>query len=456
MKIKLEKFFYHFYKILFGLGLRVYYKKITVSGLDKIPDNKPIITASNHPTGLMDVFLASHQIKRQIKFTAAGSLFKDKLQAAFLTSVGTIPVYRRKDSPDEQDKNIESFEHCFRELESGGAIGFYPEGTSHPEPRVNPIKTGAARVAIQAEDRNNFELSLLIIPIGINSLYPGKFRGTVFVNIGNPIVVNKYQQAYQQDPVEAVNHLTAEIQTGMEACAFHIQHDSLMNIFEALKTIGIDEIKLPEKNVKYETEKIYRIIKKLQEKFADKKIGEDGEQSVSAKRLKSISQDLNDLNNRMQAFGIAGHPYQGIKTVLKLKALFFVLIMGLPILVPSILINTLPFLLSKNLGKKLAGKDVTLIPAGRLMMGTVIFLIFYLLLFIILGVTIGFLKAILCCAFLAVCGYFTLWYWEVLKGVVNATQKIFCWLTKKTEILDLSKQRKLLLDEINKLVLTQN
>jgi 1-acyl-sn-glycerol-3-phosphate acyltransferase len=451
MKINLQKFFYHFYKTLFGLGLRTYYKKIIVIGLDNIPKDKPIITTSNHPTGLMDVFLASHYIKRQIKFTAAGTLFKDKFQAAFLTSAGTIPVYRRKDSPGEQDKNIESFEHCFQELESGGAIGFYPEGTSHPEPWVNSIKTGAARVALQAEERNNFELNLSVIPIGINSLYPGKFRSSVFVNIGESIAVKRYQETYQQDPVKAVNHLTAEIQQRMETCAFHIQHDSLMNIFEAFKTIGIDEIKLPEKNVKSETEKIYRIIKTLQEKFDDKEIGENGEQYASSKRLKSISQDLNDLDNQMQEFGIAGHPYQGIKTVLKFKALLIVLIIGLPILVPSILINILPFLFSKNLGKKLAGKDVTLIPAGRLMMGTVIFLIFYLLLFIILGATIGFLKAMLFCAFLTVCGYLTLWYWEVLDGLVNATQKILYWFTNKTEILDLSTQRKLLLDEIYKL-----
>ncbi|UCE07467.1 MAG: 1-acyl-sn-glycerol-3-phosphate acyltransferase, partial [bacterium] len=434
MKINLEQFFYHFYKTLFSLGLRIYYKKITVSGLDKIPVDKPIITTSNHPTGLMDVFLASHHIKRQIKFTAAGALFKDKLQAAFLTSVGTIPVFRRKDSPGEQDKNIKSFEHCFRELESSGAIGFYPEGTSHPEPWVNPIKTGAARVALQAEDRNNFELNLLIIPIGINSLHPGKFRGSVLVNIGDPITVKKYLQAYQQDPVEAVNKLTAEIQKGMEACAFHIQDNSLTNIFEALKIVGIDEIKLPPKNVKRETEKIYRIIKTLQQKFADKKIGEDGEQSVSSKRLKSISQDLNDLANRMQALAISGHPFQGMKTGLKFIAFLFRIILGLPFIIPAILANVLPFILSKNLGQKLAGKDLTLIPAGRLMMGTVIFLFFYLLFFRILAFSIGLFKAVVTCALLLAGGYLTLWYWEVVKGFVDAFQKIFLWLTKREKL----------------------
>jgi 1-acyl-sn-glycerol-3-phosphate acyltransferase len=149
MKKVTERFIYYLFRNLITIGLRVYYKEVTVSGLEKFPVNNPVMTVSNHPTGLMDVFLVLYHIKKQIKFTAAGSLFKDKLQATFLTSAGAIPLYRQKDTPDEMDKNVDSFENCFQELETGGAIGFYPEGTSHPEPWVNPIKTGAARIALQ-------------------------------------------------------------------------------------------------------------------------------------------------------------------------------------------------------------------------------------------------------------------------------------------------------------------
>jgi glycerol-3-phosphate O-acyltransferase/dihydroxyacetone phosphate acyltransferase len=448
MKKFQKKFFYHFYKTLFGLGLRAYYKKICVSGLDKIPANKPIITTSNHPTGLMDVFLASHHIKRQIKFTAAGALFKDKLQAAFLTSVGTIPVYRRKDSPGEQDKNLESFEHCFQELESGGAIGFYPEGTSHPEPWVNPIKTGAARVALQAEQRNDFKLNLLIIPIGVNSPHPGKFRETVFVNIGDPIAANKYQQAYQQDPIEAVNQLTAEIQQGMEACAFHIRDDAMMNIFEAFKIVGIIEIEINGPKIACEAEKIFNIIKTFQKKDDDK----NDKESESSKRFEVISQELNNLKQHVQIQGISGTPFQGTKTVLEFTASLFTLILALPILIPSIVINILPFMLSKNLGKKLAGKDLTLIPAGRLMMGTVIFLLFYLLLFIILAVSIGFLKAIAICAVLLICGYLTFWCWEILKRAVNTFRKLILWGTQRDKVKELIEIRCSLFKKVNEIL----
>jgi 1-acyl-sn-glycerol-3-phosphate acyltransferase len=216
MKMITERFLYHFFRYLVSIGLRFYYKDIKVIGLDKFPRDNPIITASNHPTGLMDVFLVLYHVKKQIKFTAAGGLFKNKLQAAFLTSAGAIPLYRRKDTPNEMDKNVESFENCYQELEACGAIGFYPEGTSHPEPWVNQIRTGAARLAMQAEDRNNFNLNLKVVPIGINSLKPGSFRGSVFVKFGNPISLKKYNDPYRKNSVEAVEQLTAEIQKEME------------------------------------------------------------------------------------------------------------------------------------------------------------------------------------------------------------------------------------------------
>ena len=453
MNVNLEKFFYHFYKTLFSLGLRIYYRKITVAGLDKIPLNEPIITASNHPTGLMDVFLASHHITRQIKFTAAGALFRDKLQAAFLTSVGTIPVYRRKDSPGEQDKNVASFEHCFRELESGGAIGFYPEGTSHPEPWVNPIKTGTARVALQAEDRNDFGLNLSIVPLGINSLHPGKFRSSVFVNIGDPIEVKKYQQAYQQDSMEAVSSLTAEIQQGMETCTFHIQDDSVMNIFDSLKVVGVIGINLPGKNIKSEPEKIYRLIKAWQEKFHIREINKDRVEDDSLKKIGSISKSLNDIKKRMQTYGIVGYPFQGSKTVLRFIVLVLILILGLPIILPSVLINIFLVTLSKNLGKKLAGKDFSLIPAGRLMMGTVIFLLFYLLFFIMLIFFVGLLKTLAISTFFIIGGYLSLWYWEAIKGFGDTWRKIFLWLMEKEVMRNLIQERDDVIELINSLLI---
>ena len=53
--------------------------------------------------------------------------------------------------------------------------------------------------------------------------------------------------------------------------------------------------------------------------------------------------------------------------------------------------------------------------------------------------------------FLIFGGYLTLWYWDAIKGCSEIIRKILLWLTTKNDIMDLNKQRQLLLNEINKI-----
>src|SRR4030095_1974172 len=84
---------------------------------------------------------------------------RNPLGARFLLACGAIPVYRKQDAPAPGDgvgvvgaeRNVHAFTACFRTLGAGGLIGIYPEGTTHAEPRVQRIKTGAARVALAYE-----------------------------------------------------------------------------------------------------------------------------------------------------------------------------------------------------------------------------------------------------------------------------------------------------------------
>ncbi len=446
MKMITEGFYYHIFRNLFGIGLRVYYKKISVSGLEKFPTKNPVMTVSNHPTGLMDVFLAGYHIRRQIKFTAAGGLFKDKLQAAFLTRVGVIPLYRHKDTPDEMDKNVESFESCFKELESGGAIGFYPEGTSHPEPRVNPIKTGAARIALQAEERNDFNLNLQIVPIGINSLKPGVFRQTVFVKFGDPILLKKYRSSYKINPKQTVERLTAEIQKEMERCTFHIALDPLLHLFNAFQIIGLDDIKPGNPNLNNKVEKIFSLIKIL-----ENKIGRD-EQAFKDNKIKSLANTSVELIQKMQASALIDHPFNGIKTVVKFLYSFLVSLIGFPLALAAMLANILPFIAAKNLGRKIAGKDISLIPAARLMSGVVIYLFYYMFLFIIIGLITGIINSIVICSALLVGGYLALWYLEAVKTFSIVSKKIYYRFTKRQMINELVSMRAKIINDINRLV----
>ena len=65
-------------------------------------------------------------------------------------------------------------------------MALFPEGHSHNEPRRLPLKTGAARIALETEARHG-PLGLKIVPVGLTYDEKGKFRSRVLVRVGDPI-----------------------------------------------------------------------------------------------------------------------------------------------------------------------------------------------------------------------------------------------------------------------------
>src|SRR5206468_1914173 len=82
--------------------------------------------------------------------------------------------------------NADTFRACFEALERGGLIGIYPEGTTHTEARVQRIKTGAARIALEYESRRAAAGGppLSLIPAGLTFEARKSFRGRVRVSFG--------------------------------------------------------------------------------------------------------------------------------------------------------------------------------------------------------------------------------------------------------------------------------
>ena len=184
--------------------------------VDIVPASGPVLLCINHPNNLIDSLLVSGVLPRKVHYLATAALFRNPLVARFLAACGAIPVYRRQDDPDKMDRNADAFAACFRALERGQLVGIYPEGTTHSESRVQRIKTGAARIALdyQAAGRG---APLTLIPVGITFEARKAFRGQVRVSFGEPIPLAPYAPVYRDEPAKAVEALTTTIQWGMEA-----------------------------------------------------------------------------------------------------------------------------------------------------------------------------------------------------------------------------------------------
>src|SRR5437879_11215696 len=58
----------------------------------------------------------------------------------------------------------DTFEACFRVLERGEAVGIFPEGITYNDSQLKEVKTGAARMALELENRHQGRLGLQIVP----------------------------------------------------------------------------------------------------------------------------------------------------------------------------------------------------------------------------------------------------------------------------------------------------
>jgi hypothetical protein len=192
-------------------------------------------------------------VERKVHYLATAALFRNPIVSRFLKAVGAIPVYRRQDDPDKMDRNVGAFEACVATLASGGLIGIYPEGTTHAESRVQHIKTGAARIALDYESQRESQREswgragatgapLVLIPTGLAFEARKSFGGRVRVSFGEPIALAPYVDLFAQHPVKAVDELTTAIQWGMEAEVVHVERLDSASLVREVESIYRDRL----------------------------------------------------------------------------------------------------------------------------------------------------------------------------------------------------------------------
>jgi glycerol-3-phosphate O-acyltransferase / dihydroxyacetone phosphate acyltransferase len=199
-----------------------FFKAVEARDAERVPAAGPVLLCINHPNNLIDSLLVGAVLNRKVHYMATAALFRNPLQGWFLRACGAVPVYRRQDDPDKMDRNVETFAACLEILARGGVIGMYPEGTTHAERRVQRIKTGAARIALEyeagaADGHAPGRPSLAVVPVGLTFAARKSFGGRVRVAFGDPVPVTPHLHLYRDDPAKAVSALTDTIQWAMEA-----------------------------------------------------------------------------------------------------------------------------------------------------------------------------------------------------------------------------------------------
>jgi glycerol-3-phosphate O-acyltransferase/dihydroxyacetone phosphate acyltransferase len=198
--------------------LALFFRRVQVVGAERIPAAGPLVVVGNHVNGLIDPLFVFGPLGIPARMLAKSTLWKIPVLSWLLDLAGAIPVHRRRDAGAGADpaKNLETFARCHEVLRDGGRIALFPEGVSHDEPSLQPLRTGAARIVLEAERRFG-PLGVRIAPIGLLFDQRGTFRTRALVVVGEPIDPAPELAAAVADEPAAVRALTERIARAIEA-----------------------------------------------------------------------------------------------------------------------------------------------------------------------------------------------------------------------------------------------
>jgi len=203
---------YALLRALAGVALRWFYRSIQVDGRERIPRRGPVLFVVNHPNALVDAMLVGWAVPRRVLLTAKATLFGNPFGAMLLRWVGVVPLRRASDEktvrePLDPSRNEDTFLAVRTAFQAGRAVLIFPEGKSHDEPAMAPLRTGAARMALDAWNSGAAPM-LSIVPVGLTFERKDTPRTRVLVQVGEPLRLERWCDVQHARPVE---ELTAEI-----------------------------------------------------------------------------------------------------------------------------------------------------------------------------------------------------------------------------------------------------
>ncbi len=347
------------------LVTRVFYRHYEVVGLEHLVNEEPVLLCANHANALADAVVLQAVSSRLIHPMARSGLFKNPVLWPILKLIQAVPVYRRQDNAAETGKNQDSFQRCYELFDKNGILLIFPEGQSHSDPSLRPLKSGAARIVLGAYQANR-KLPA-VIPVGLNFSNKGRFRSTVFIKFGEPVRLENYIGMTQGNQTRA---LTRAIYQGLDDVTLNVEsHDELDFIKSLERFFALRHGKYRQRSLELR----FRALKKLAQ--AERRLKQHYPEKILEikRRLQNFERVCRTLDIRDYHLTLDYKPSLVLRFIMRsLGSIFIVLPLGLWGGINSYI----PFVLTRWLAKKTA-KGVDQYDTAKMVLGLFLFVIFW-------------------------------------------------------------------------------
>ena len=204
--------------------LALFFRRVEVTGTENLPDVAGGMLLAWHPNGLIDPALVLSTFPGRVVFGARHGLFQWPLLGRILRACA-VPIFRRQDlapgaDPDAARRgNDASLAALAQAIGEGSFAVLFPEGDSHDEPHPLALRTGAARLYLDALRRAGHGARLTVIPVGLHYDRKRFYRSRALVAYHPPLDLSAEIAGGEDDEEsrrEVARRLTARFATVLD------------------------------------------------------------------------------------------------------------------------------------------------------------------------------------------------------------------------------------------------
>lgn len=164
--------------------------RVSVSGLENIPKNQPMILVVNHQ-GTADIPIVLATLPVPFRFAVKKDLFRFPFFGWYMKKAGYFPIDRRLIL-----SAYKTVEYIIEILKDGESVLIFPEGTRSLDGSLGKFKRGSLMAALKAR--------VPIVPVALSGSFEVMPRGTKLISpakvkvcVGQPIYIRS-EEEYDQ------------------------------------------------------------------------------------------------------------------------------------------------------------------------------------------------------------------------------------------------------------------